>query len=571
VRNAVLLMLLLLLALHLGGGAPPAARRAVVIGGGVGGLVTSTLLARETGWHVQLIERHERCGGRMGSEEVVLPQQQQQQLQQEKYRFDRGPSLLLAPDVYERTFALLGEPLRDHVKLLQVAPLYRVYFEEDGTFAEISTDPAAMAAECARVDGYEGAYAAFAAYLRTASAFLRFGLPAVIEERPEWQHLGGFLLACLRAFPLLSHDWMLGTFFRTPKMRAMMSFQDLYIGLSPYEAPAVFSLLQALELDRGIFYPEGGFDAVARALEAIARKNGVEVHTNSSVVAISTAAGAVTSVDVAASSGGHAATTVTQLGADVFVTNVDAPHFEEAFVQPSTSTQGPDADAHTDTRTARGKPSCGIVQLDFAFDRELRCLAHHTLYLSSAYKGSWRTVEQPDAAAFNPNEFNFYVHAPSRTDRTTCPPGHDAVTVLVPVPPLPLDSDGSGSSNPRPPPPGHDLATVRRAVLDKLQAMENAAASAPVPAVAIEDHIVAERAREPAEWKAQFGLFRGSAFGLAHNLDQLSILRPRIRHPSLKNLYRVGASTRPGNGVPLVMVGARLTAEAVLRDVQQKG
>ena len=83
----------------------------------------------------------------------------------------------------------------------------------------------------------------------------------------------------------------------------------------------------------------------------------------------------------------------------------------------------------------------------------------------------------------------------------------------------------------------------------------------------IESFIVAERYVSPRNWQADLGLYRGSAFGLAHNLFQLSVLRPRIRHPKIHNLYRVGASTRPGNGVPLVMVGARLTAEAVVRDI----
>jgi hypothetical protein len=46
---------------------------------------------------------------------------------------------------------------------------------------------------------------------------------------------------------------ILNQFFKNNnKLKAMLSFQDLYIGLSPYEAPAVFSLLQALEFERGI-------------------------------------------------------------------------------------------------------------------------------------------------------------------------------------------------------------------------------------------------------------------------------------------------------------------------------
>lgn len=57
-------------------------------------------------------------------------------------------------------------------------------------------------------------------------------------------------------------------------------------------------------------------------------------------------------------------------------------------------------------------------------------------------------------------------------------------------------------------------------------------------------------------------------FGLSHDLLQLSILRPGPRNPQgIRGLYHVGASNRPGNGVPLVMVGARLLAELVERDL----
>lgn len=110
-----------------------------------------------------------------------------------------------------------------------------------------------------------------------ATNFLEFGLPNVIEEKFTPNHLLPFISSCIQNFPLFSHDSMLKKFFVSPKLRAMMSFQDLYIGLSPYEAPAIFSLLQALELARGIFYPSGGFQTVAKALEEIAITNGANI------------------------------------------------------------------------------------------------------------------------------------------------------------------------------------------------------------------------------------------------------------------------------------------------------
>lgn len=201
--------------------------------------------------------------------------------------------------------------------------------------------------------------------------------------------------------------------------------------------------------------------------------------------------------------------------------------------------------------------------MHFAFNITLKSLSHHTLYLSKSYKNSWNVVDNPDDSSFNPKEFNFYAHTPSRTDSTVCPIGHDAITVLVPVPPLAF----SGKRK------SYDVAVVRLAVLQRLQEMEDASEKElnnKDNIININDYLVTESIREPTGWREEFGLYRGSAFGLAHSIDQLNLLRPRLKHPRISNLYRVGASTRPGNGVPLVMIGARLTSEAILRDINKK-
>jgi phytoene desaturase (3,4-didehydrolycopene-forming) len=547
-------------------------RDVAVIGGGVGGLITSTLLAK-TGLSVLLIEKNAKCGGRMNSEFISHPTEKNS-----SYRFDVGPSLLLLPDVYRETFELLGAKIEDHVELLRVEPFYRCYFEEDGTFAEISSDIEKMKSITNAIE--PNSYAKFKDYLKTAGDFLRFGLPTVIQEKPDFTHFGSFVMACIKVFPLRSHDSMLQQYFKSPKLRAMMSFQDLYIGLSPYESPAIFCLLQALELERGIFYPKGGFEVVAKALESIARRAGVDVVNNCKLEGIQLSfkdvwrddpkgmgeirtiqsinvnvkkldensilgreiaslaelklentneligqgtAGAVT-MNEAELSEAEDLMTHHSISADTFITNIDAPEFENALVSVS----------ERDERTAVGVPSCGIVSLHFALNTTLRSLSHHTLYLSKSYRNSWNVVDNPDDAAFNPAEFNFYVHCPSRTDSTVCPSGHDAITVLVPVPPLP--SSGKGRHI--------DKSVVRMAIIDRLQEMEDSFATAirisdtEHKPVIVADHIVAENIREPEGWRREFGLYRGSAFGLAHSIDQLNILRPRLRHPLIKNLFR---------------------------------
>jgi phytoene dehydrogenase-like protein len=82
----------------------------------------------------------------------------------------------------------------------------------------------------------------------------------------------------------------------------------------------------------------------------------------------------------------------------------------------------------------------------------------------------------------------------------------------------------------------------------------------------LEDHIKFEVSYTPPDWRDRYNLTKGSTLGLAHTLTQMGYLRPRNRHARYRNLYFVGASTHPGNGVATVLISARLTTERILQD-----
>mgnify|MGYP003305619200 CR=1 FL=1 len=84
--------------------------------------------------------------------------------------------------------------------------------------------------------------------------------------------------------------------------------------------------------------------------------------------------------------------------------------------------------------------------------------------------------------------------------------------------------------------------------------------------VKLGQHIVAEKIITPDELGAKYALKYGAAFGLSHNLNQLSLFRPGNKDDVCSGLYFTGASTRPGNGVPLCFISAKLTAERILKD-----
>ena len=83
------------------------------------------------------------------------------------------------------------------------------------------------------------------------------------------------------------------------------------MGLPPAEAPAVFSLLQAIELEEqgddgaplGVYYPTGGFGTFRDALLAACEAAGVELRFGTRVAAVEVEEGQVVGVRLAKASG----------------------------------------------------------------------------------------------------------------------------------------------------------------------------------------------------------------------------------------------------------------------------
>jgi phytoene desaturase (3,4-didehydrolycopene-forming) len=51
-------------------------------------------------------------------------------------------------------------------------------------------------------------------------------------------------------------------YFWTERLRRVFTFGSMYMGMSPFDAPGTYSLLQYTELAEGILYPRGGFHKV---------------------------------------------------------------------------------------------------------------------------------------------------------------------------------------------------------------------------------------------------------------------------------------------------------------------
>ena len=92
-------------------------RNVVIVGAGMGGLAAALHLAR-SGYHVHVIEARAEAGGLASG------------FQQDRFRFDAGPYVLLDRLGLEWAFRSLGLDLAEHVTLRLIEEVYQVEFPE---------------------------------------------------------------------------------------------------------------------------------------------------------------------------------------------------------------------------------------------------------------------------------------------------------------------------------------------------------------------------------------------------------------------------------------------------------
>lgn len=485
------------------------AKTAIVVGAGVGGLTAAMKLAH-AGWSVDLYEKQPVPGGRCGRLEV------------DGFTFDLGPTILLMPFVFERTFASVGRRLSDYLELTRCDPNYRVTYR-DGSTLTLSSDLTTMRAELERLE--PGSFQRFLGFMAKGQVRHDVSMERFVSK--HFASLAEFLAPANvpDIFRVGAHQKLyaqVAKVFRDPRLQQAMSFQTMYLGVSPYEAPAVFSLLPYTELAVGVWYPKGGMGAIPLALERVCREEGVRLHYRAPVRRVLTEAGRAVGVELESGE---------LRKADVVVVNADYPYALEHLVDA--------AEAKRQKLDRRRYTSSGYM-LYLGLKRRYEPLLHHNVFFGNDFEGSFDAIFEDKRV---PDDPSFYVNAPAHTDASMAPAGKDALYVLVPVPHQApgLDWKVEGPK-------------VRAKVFARL---------AELGMSELERDVEVERVLTPDDWASSLNLARGAAFGLAQNMFQIGPFRPKVWDEQVTNLFYCGASTQPGTGVPTVMISADLAVQAV--------
>ena len=487
----------------------------IVIGAGIGGIVAATHLARR-GINVTILEKNGHPGGRCD------------RISRDAHHFDTGPTLMVMPLLYEAEFRALGVSMFDRLDLQRVDPTYRLIFD-DGNQLALTSDMKSLREQIESLE--PGSFDGLLRYMDEGHRHYQLGIEKLVNR--DFRKASDFftlenLPLLYQLKPLVNHYANMAAYFDDPRLKAAFTFQDVYMGLSPFEAPATFSMMPYTELAHGVYYPSGGMYSIVEALTGLAREAGVEFLFHSAVERIEVDSTRVRGVLLDDDQ---------RLPADAVLANADLPYVYQNLL--------PDQDLADSLASKRF--SCSVISFFWGLDKPYETLGPHTLFLASDYRENFESIIHNLDLPANPS---LYIHAPARLDPAMAPPSQDTLIAILPVGHI-GENDEQDWAALRDEARGHVFRRLASLGINDL-----------------ESHIKFEINFTPLSWLKRYNLMKGATHGLCHNLTQLGYFRPHNRHPRYSNLYFTGASTHPGTGMPTAMVSGRLSAQRMLDELR---
>lgn len=484
--------------------------KTAVIGSGFSGLAAACFLAKE-GYDVAVLEKNSTAGGRARKFEA------------QGFMFDMGPSWYWMPDVFESFFHAFNKKSTDYYSLTRLDPSYRIFFSKE----DVWDIPAGVPALCEFFERIEqGSSAQLVKFLNEGQRKYEVGMQQLVYKP-------GLSVAELLDTKLLSNLLKLHVFqsmstyirkyFRDPHLIQLLEFPVLFLGATPQNTPALYSLMNYADMCLGTWYPKGGMYKIIEGMVSLAESLGVTFHFNNNVEQIVVENGQAKALMVNG----------IRQNFEYIIAGADYHHVEQELLPEKFRKY--DAAYWNNRKLA---PSSLIFYL--GVNKKLKNLRHHNLFFDADFSKHANQLYTNPAWPDNPL---FYVCCPSKTDDTVAPAGHENLFILMPSAPGLMDTEA-----------------IQKKFFDHiLNRLER------LTGESLKDHIVYSRNYGPADFTNDYNAFKGNAYGLANTLLQTANLKPSIVNKKVKNLFYTGQLTVPGPGVPPGLISGQVVAQHVIR------
>lgn len=485
----------------------------IIIGAGIGGLATANLLAQD-GHDVHVYEKNDQLGGRTG------------QFKKDGFTFDTGPSWYLMPGVFERYYSLLNTTPSKELDLIKLSPTYKVYSGDEVLTLTGDIDKDAATFESLEQD----AGASLRSYVKKSTKtyelalkyflYSNFETPAPFFKKEVLKNS----LTMLRLTQMPIHSYV-SRYFKNPQLQQILEYATVFLGSSPYSAPALYSLMSALDFNEGVYYPRGTMYAVVESLVSIGRSYGVSYHVNTPVTRIITNGSKTSGIEFEDG---------TTENADIVISNADL-HFTE------TRLLSPDAQSYPEKYWQKREASPSALLMFLGIEGKVPEFEHHTLLFTDDWRENFDAIFKKKIV---PRPASIYISKTSGTD-VTAPEGYENIFVLVPLPAGITLSDEEQSS-------------LADEYLEQVKGKTG---------IDLKARTRSRTLFGPAQFTEKYNAWQSTMLGPSHKLFQSALFRTPNKSKKIDNLFYVGASTVPGIGVPMCLISAELVRDRIRKTI----
>jgi phytoene desaturase len=490
----------------------------LIIGSGIGGLSTAVRLLSK-GYDVKVYEKEKTIGGKTN------------QLVHSPFTFDLTASILMKREIYEEVFYDANLDYKDYIEFMKVEPIYRSFYP-DGTSYDFTRDLVSLIKNLESISkeaaiGYmKFLSAVYERYIIANDHFLQQSFESLFDF-----FNASTLKNALKTKSFSTSQELISEYIKDEKLQKFLCYQSLYVGISPYEGPSIYTLVPVISQLYGLWHLKGGMYSYIKALEKAIYQLGGKIEINYAVDEI------IISADKAI---GIKSKEKEAAFADIIISNADFPYTMDTLIK---------SDIHkgkyTTNKLENLKYTCSTFIIYLGLKKKYPQLSVHNLYLNLDFKkniDSAFTGQLP----INPS---FYMYCPSKIDDSMIASDGECISIVVRVPNLFFRNITWNDD------------TVKFMRNNTISALKN------IPGLEdIEENIIYENYLTPQNLKDSFNSYGGTAFGLSPTLTQTNYFRPHLKSDNVKNLYFVGSSVHPGPGVSIVLLSSKLVVQEILKD-----
>ena len=485
----------------------------LVIGAGIGGLATALRLAKK-GYQVEILEKNGQAGGRLN------------QIKKDGFTFDTGPSFFSMS--YE--FQQFAKECNIEIpfKYVELDPLYTVNFSDSPKTFFLYKDIKKLSAQFLDVEpDFEER---LNKYLEKSGRVFHDTVDLVIKN--NFDSIFTYVVTLMRVNPthlplLFRSFWdQVKRNFKSREARQIISLVAFFLGRTPFDTSAIYTLLSYTEFQHdGYYNVEGGMYKITEGIVKELLKENVKFTYHTEIVDF---VGNGKKLESVIDKNGKKWT------ADVILVNGDAAVFRSRVFKRK---------KYSEANLDKMNWTMGYLTFYIGIKCKLPQVHHHNYYLGTNFEEYSNSVLQDPNTLQKPY---YYVNVLSKHNAECAPEGCESLFFVCPVPNLKYKPNWDDK---------HQIVDSIIADFSKRIKQD------------ISTEIVSKTIYTPMEWQNYFNLHRGSGLGLSHSMMQIGALRPSNFDEKFDNVFYVGASTLPGAGLPMAIISSKLAFERIEKTI----